>query len=560
MVKHSVLRQLLLVVVGFLLVEGIAKVATAQHSDAHRDRKTNDFFGRKNEFRRDQGHSRLRLPIEIQRFRTIDGTFNNIAGIYWGSAGSLLRRRVPSDYQDGVSIPSGGTRKPARSISNYMCNQNASIPNNRQMSSMVWQWGQFLDHDLDLTETAEPLESFPIVVPTGDRYFDPFGAGGQTIEFFRSEYRNSIFSGAAREQVNSITSWIDGSNVYGSDDTTARSLRTLQRGLMKTSDGNMLPIDDEGFFLAGDVRANEQVGLTAMHTIFVREHNRIAQQYANRYPYLTDQQIYVRARKHVTGVIQAITYNEFIPALMGNNALRPYRGYNPLVYPNISNVFATAAYRFGHSMLDSEIWRMDNFGTTLPEGNLALRDAFFSPDKLRALGVDPYLKGLTMQQAQEIDCKVVTEVRSFLFGQPGSGGFDLPALNIQRGRDHGLADFNSVRKFYRLEPYKSFDEITGDLQVQFSLSQAYNSVDDIDSWVGMLAEDHVNGASIGETLFIIFQQQFEMLRDSDRFWYERDFSGKELDLIRSTTLADVIYRNSGVRNMMPNIFFVPPVQ
>lgn len=546
------------ITISFLFV--MVSETVAQHSRGGRHDRTNDYFGRKEGYRRNEGRSRFRLPIEIIRFRTIDGTMNNLAGAYWGSAGSLLRRRVPAAYADGISIPSGGNRKPARSISNYMCIQNFSIPNRRNMSAMVWQWGQFLDHDLDHTETAEPLEPFPIIVPTGDRYFDPFGAGGQTIPFFRSAYRANAPATVPREQVNAITSWLDGSNVYGSDDATAKSLRTLRGGLMKTSDGDLLPRDEDGFFLAGDVRANEQVGLTAMHTIFVREHNRVAREFYQRYPFMTDEQVFLRARKRVIAVMQAITYNEFIPAIMGENALRPYRGYNPVVYPNISNVFSTAAYRFGHSMLDTELWRVNNLGQTLPEGNLSLRDAFFNPANLTEFGVDPYIKGLTLQHAQEIDCKIVSDVRNFLFGGPGSGGFDLAALNIQRGRDHGLADFNSVRAFYRLKPYQSFDEINSDLTVSFALSQAYDDVNNIDPWVGMLAEEHLPGASVGETLFIVFQQQFEMLRASDRFWYERDFHGKELNNIRNTTLADVIERNTGVRNMMPNVFFVPPVQ
>ena len=151
-------------------------------------------------------------------------------------------------------------------------------------------------------------------------------------------------------------------------------------------------------------------------------------------------------------------------------------------------------------------------------------------------------------------------MRNVLFGGPGSGGFDLAALKIQRGRDHGMADFNSIREFYRLERHNSFAEINSDLQVQFALSQACRSVDEIEPWIGLLAEEHVSGASVGETLFIIFKQQFEMLRDADRFWYERDFSGLDPEVIRNTALADVICINSGVRNMMPNVFCVPPIE
>ena len=264
---------------------------------------------------------------------------------------------------------------------------------------MVWQWGQFLDHDIVLTHTAEPPELFPLSVPVGDPYFDPFGAGGQQILLFRSEYRQNRPASEPRQQVNSITAWIDGSNVYGSDDETARSLRTLEGGRMKVSEGNLLPLDEEGFFLAGDVRANEQVCLTAMHTLFVREHNRIAARIASIDPSLRDEQIYVRARKRVTGAMQVITYKEFLPALMGPNALANYRGYKPVVFPNISNTFATAAYRFGHSMIDTEILRLKSNGDSIGAGNLQLRDAFFNPDQIKNHGIDPYLKGLTVQQA-----------------------------------------------------------------------------------------------------------------------------------------------------------------
>ena len=546
---------------GFLLV--VLAVSLLPHQSLYsqrptrddRDRVLRDFPAERDEFRRREGMSRFRSPVELARFRTIDGTANNPVGIFWGAAGGNLRRRVPNAYADGLLAPSGATRKTARSISNYVANQNnADLPNDRGMSSMVWQWGQFLDHDISLTETAEPHESNPILIPTGDRFFDPNSIGGLTIPFFRSEYRSG--GGGVREQINRITSWIDASNVYGSDDETAASLREFVGGRLRTSSGDLLPIGSDGFYLAGDVRANEQVGLTSMHTLFVREHNRIADRLARESPFLTDEQIYVRAKKHVGALMQVITYREFLPAIMGPNALSEYSGYNPTVFPNISNTFSTAAYRFGHSMLTTELLRLDNDGEEISQGNLSLRDAFFNPANLTDFGVDPYLKGLTVQLAQEIDTKIVGDLRNFLFGPPGAGGFDLAALNVQRGRDHGLADFNSIREFYRLPKYTSFEEVSSDPSIQANLALAYRSVDEIDAWVGILSEDHVEGASVGPTAHIIFKQQFEMLRDADRFWYQRDFSRREIEELERTTLADVIERNSGVRNLQRNVFFV----
>ena len=143
------------------------------------------------------------------------------------------------------------------------------------MSAMVYAWGQFIDHDLDLTLTGT-TESLPIPVPAGDPSFDPASTGAQVIPMKRSTFDPSTGATTARQQVNSITAWLDGSMVYGSDAGTAASLRTLQGGRLKTSEGNLLPTDSNGNFLAGDIRVGENPELTSLQTLFVREHNRLA--------------------------------------------------------------------------------------------------------------------------------------------------------------------------------------------------------------------------------------------------------------------------------------------
>lgn len=517
--------------------------ADAQNRD-RRDEKTRDFHSSKDEFRpkRHWGKEN-KLPVVVQRFRNINGTENNLRNPSWGQAGANLRRRTPSMYADGISEPAGEDRPSPRLISNLVCDQLDSIPNERLLSSMVWQWGQFLDHDIALSESADPLEAFPISVPSGDPFFDPFNTGTQIISLFRTEYRHGS---QPREQINLITSWIDGSNVYGSDLETSRSLRTLSGGLMKTSAGDLLPTDGEGFFLAGDIRVNEQPGLICMHTIFVREHNRIARRYTELAPQMSDEQVYLRARKWVVGMMQAITYNEFLPAVLGDNAMRPYRGYKADTFPNLSNVFSTAAYRFGHTMIPSELLRLDSSNTVVADGNVALRDGFFNPSLIRDSGVDPFVRGLMKQQAEEIDTKVRDDLRNFLFGPPGSGGFDLASLNIQRGRDHGLADYNTVRMRFGLPPVSTFADITSDVSQQLALEDAYGDVDNIDSWVGLLSEDHVYDASVGATLTAIFTEQFEALRDGDRFWYQNDMGRREAEIVDQTKLTNIIRRNTGI--------------
>src|SRR5207253_5138193 len=124
-------------------------------------------------------------------------------------------------------------------------------------------------------------------------------------------------------------------------------------------------------------------------------------------------------------------------------------------------------------------------------------NAFFNPVQLEQTGIDPILKYLSSDNAQEVDNKIVPELQNFLFGPPGAGGFDLASLNIQRGRDHGLADYNTTRLAYVLAPVNSFAQISSDPEVQAKLEQLYGDVSNIDLWVGGLAEDHVAGASIG---------------------------------------------------------------
>ncbi len=491
--------------------------------------------------------------------RSIDGTGNNLDEPLLGSAGTEFRRLVDSDYADGISEPTGQDRPAAREISNILAAQDESIPNAQGLSDLVWQWGQFIDHDIDLTAGGEN-EAFNIEVPVGDPFFDPLATGEQEIHLTRSGVADGTGEDSPAEQVNQITAFIDGSMIYGSSEETAASLRSFEGGRLLTSENDLLPLDETGFFMAGDVRANEQQGLTAMHTLWMREHNRIADEIAESDPSLNDEQIYQQARAIVIGEIQAITFHEYLPTLLGRDAIERYDGYDSTVDPTISNLFATAAFRYGHTALSSELKRLDDEGNEIEEGNIALRDAFFNPTDILELGIDPLLKGLASNVSQEIDTQLVDDVRNFLFGPPGSGGFDLASLNIQRGRDHGLPDYNSVRVQLGLEPSETFADISSDPEVQAKLEEAYGTVDNIDVWVGALAEDHVPGASVGELTRTVLAEQFAALRDGDRFWYQNTFEGQQLREIDRTRLSDVIERNTQLTSIQDNAFVVPETQ
>ncbi|MCA9134649.1 MAG: peroxidase, partial [Planctomycetales bacterium] len=291
--------------------------------------------------------------------------------------------------------------------------------------------------------------------------------------------------------------------------------------------------------------------------LWMREHNRLAEQLAAKHPRWGDERLYQEARRWVVAEMQAITYNEFLPAVLGPNAPQAYHGYDPHLRPDISNEFAAAAFRVGHTMLPTHLLRVDASGNEIPAGHLALRDGFFQPQAVREAGVEVLLRGLARQQQQEIDAQIVDDVRNFMFGQPGAGGLDLASLNIQRGREHGLPSYNQLRATVGLDPVTRFSEITGDPLVAQQLAATYDTVDDVDAWVGGICEDHLTGSSLGETFTRIWVEQFTRTRAADRFWFENVFHGKELRQLQNLRLADVLAANGVSGPLQANVFFTP---
>jgi hypothetical protein len=513
----------------------------------------------------------------------MDGSANNLIYLDWGATGARVLNGTIG-YADGISTPSGPERPNARFISNMLFAQNTIENDPRTLSAYTWVWGQFIDHEITLSPD-NPDEILPISVPTNDPYFDPTGTGTAIIPMNRSDYDRTTGTGISnpRAHFNGITAFIDGSAVYGSDDIRANWLRTFSGGKLKTSAGNLLPFntitgESDGaidpttpemampfpfvttYFVAGDLRANENPFLTSMHTLFVREHNRLCDELSAQQPDWTDEHLYQHARKLVGALLQAIVYEEWLPAL--GMEVSPYTGYDPLVNPGILNAFNTAAYRYGHTTITSLLVRMDNEGNYLPQGDILLRDAFFNPTATTEVGgIEPYLIGMATVVQQDFDCKVIDDLRNFLFGKPGNGGMDLVALNINRGRDRGLPDYNTIRIDHGLQPYTSFDAISEDPLMNESLEFVYGDINNIDTWVGMLVEDHMEDALFGETAMTIIKKQFMAIRDGDRYYYENDpwLSAEEVEWIRGTRLSDVIKRNSPVTIVQEDIFFAQPL-
>jgi peroxidase len=420
------------------------------------------------------------------------------------------------------------------------------------LSGMMYAWGQFVDHDLDLEASGTNTADISIPVPAGDTL-----PAGTVIPLTRVAIDPATgVPGHPATAINTVTGWLDGSQVYGSDAATAASLRTPD-GHMKVSAGDNLPIvmTAQGpAFVAGDSRAQENPDLTALQTLFVREHNYQVDQLHKEHPNWSGDQLYETAKAITTAEMVNITYSEFLPHLLGPDAIPAYHGYDPTVNPTITEEFEGAAYRFGHSIVSSDINGINNLGATTAEQSLA--DSFFeSPSAFVANGgADGLLRHLSSDTAQPLDTHIVEDLRSLLADPPDA--IDLAATNIQRAHDLGLGTLNETREALGLTPYTSFDQISSDPATASALKQAYGTVDAVDLWTGGLAEDHTDGAAIGQTFGTIIADQFTALRDGDRMYFENQgFDRQTPNEIKSTTLSDIIERDTtGTTAMQADAF------
>src|SRR5262245_49318450 len=322
---------------------------------------------------------------------------------------------------------------------------------------------------------------------------------------------------------------------------------------MKTSAGDNLPIDPQsGMFMAGDVRAQENPDLTALQVLFVREHNYQVDRLEKQHPNWTGDQLYEMAKAINTAEMVNIPYSERLPHLLGKDAIDPYHGYDSNVDARITEEFAGAAFRFGHSIVSDEISAISNLGAFTSEQTLA--ESFFEDTAtFNATGADGLLRHLAGDLSNPLDTRLVDGLRNFLVDPPD--GMDLAAINIQRGHDLGLGTLNQTREALGLALYTSFDQISSDQETAAELEQAYGSVDAIDLWTGGLAEDHVAGSVIGSTFGKIIGDQFTALRDGDQYYFENQgFDQQTLNEIKSTTLSDLILRDTDTTAMQGDAF------
>jgi hypothetical protein len=524
----------------------------------------------------------MSCSVSAIEFRSLDGAGNHLVNLLQGAAGTrVIRFGYDADYPDGIGDVIAAASQPnPRDVSNRVLSQAGNQPSARGLSDWSVLWGQFLTHDLTLIETGGQYNvlstgvtgdfSIPITDPA-----DPLGPG--PIAFNRSAFDPQSGNGelqvtprgiipVPRWQLNSNTSYLDASQIYGSSENVSRSLRTLAGGKLTTSSGGLLPLTNAaGRFVAGDNRANENVGLTSLHALFVREHNRLTDRLHVVDSSLTDEELYQWARKIVGAELQSITYREYLPAVMGADAAPRAEDF---AYDegdaSITTAFSAAAFRFGHSMQSAALQLVDASGASVGAvglGQATENPAYLTGDPQR---VDFLLAGLASQVAQENDAAVIDALRNIRVGPPGTSGTDLAALDIQRGRDLGLlSNYRLLRQAYNLSPVHSFAELTSDPQVQANLASVYGEPGNLDAWVAMISEDHLPGSSLGALAQSILESQFKRLRDGDRLFFTGD-ADLQSPLVKGVinldelTLSQVIRWNTGITRLQSNVFFAVP--
>ncbi|XP_071460005.1 lactoperoxidase isoform X2 [Marmota flaviventris] len=376
--------------------------------------------------------------------------------------------------------------------------------------------------------------------------------------------------------------------VYGSEPSLASNLRNLSSpvGLMVVNE----EFSDHGLpylpfvtkkpspcelinktagvpcFLAGDARASEQILLATSHTLFLREHNRLARELKTLNPQWDGEKLYQEARKILGAFMQIITFRDYLPIVLGAEMQKwipPYQGYNESVDPRISNVF-TFAFRFGHLEIPPTVSRLDeNYQPWGPEPELPLHTLFFNTWRMvKDGGIDPLVRGLLAKKAKLMNQnKMMTgEVRNKLF-QPTHTihGFDLAAINIQRCRDHGQPGYNSWRGYCDLSQPRTLEELSAVLRnerLARSLLDLYKTPDNIDIWIGAIAEPLVEGGRVGPLLACLLGQQFQRIRDGDRFWWENPgvFTEKQQDSLRKMSFSRLVCDNTHITTVPPNPF------
>ncbi len=484
-----------------------------------------------------------------------DGQGNNPVHPEWGATGTPLIQRFGTHYPgDGTGSSTNYTGRPSCCALEPLFTGAFDTADMHGLNQAHVIFGQFVwSHDTALSNGNASEEA------QGEACLAGHG-------------RKQVVPGESpRQHPNVVTAFLDMHNVYGETMAKSDALREFQGGRLLTSGGSMLPMrcqdlgveiatagkDPNGMFCAGDVRVNENIYLTSIHTLFLREHNRLARRLALQNPESTDQQLFDKARALNIARYQQVLFYEWLPLMVGRDYfqenLATYPGYQPLLNPGFFAESSQAIFRGGHPRIANRVLFEDSLGHLVEE---KLITTAFEPARLQARGLDAWFRGMIQVPAQPFGPFLPPDLNEVPGPLPD---LHLFAVDCFRSRDFGLIDYASLRDQLGI-PVASASDVTNNTYNQFLLSQ-YPSLTSVDLFVGMLLEDHAPEAPIGPTVQALTAIQAQHTRNGDRFWFENpdytDLTPEEKVSARQVTLAKIVLDNTGLTCVSASFFEMP---
>lgn len=555
-------------------------------------------------------------------YRRLDNSCNNLKSPYLGRSSTPFDRFLPAMFVDGLSDPRthsffGIILPGPRELSSAIYQSDGYASEDQNLTNIATVFGNFLNHDLQNVETlnmrdcCEIQREFQIYSMSVSLYSReayeallsmsrainavcmaiPISAQDQYFSFYNRrcmQYTRSTSTPGlncklnTRQQRNMNTHFLDASQIYGSNILTLGALRTGINGTMSTfpnsGSGELLPqaflksvrcnvpqpnTNNASCFTSGDKRVNDQPPLTAMYTLFVREHNRIAKTLALVDKNWNDEKIFQEARKMVIAELQHIVYNEYLPIILGDGVMRYYElalkptgysnQYSEMVNPAIRSAFA--------SVMDMTLATMTR-GTFNANGRShKLSSSYLNPGIFyeNTNSMTSIVEEMVKQNPQKFDRLVSDELTNRYQELVPGEGLDLIAKIIQGGRDHGLPVYLAWLLFCGFQTPIDFNDLPfHDNTAKQLLSSMYVSVYDLDLVTAGVMETPLPGTKIGPTFACIMGAQFQRLKRGDRFWYENNgvgnFSEGQLDAIRKVSLAKIICENTNLTTIQRNVF------
>ncbi|XP_055945484.1 peroxidase-like isoform X2 [Argiope bruennichi] len=524
-------------------------------------------------------------------YRRINGSCNNLAHPTWGMSKGCYLRFQPAFYDGTDNIRKSVTGNPLPEPRDISINIFKDVHRqSSKFSFMFTLYGQTVAHDLSRAEISEldldccspEFINHSACVSLPARSDDPFYSQyNQTCLFMHRTHKCLPCSGTSRQQINGATAPLDVSTIYGpghrksmkvrARDGTGKLLSNVtENGEIFTFDYNahrlFCPLQ-RNCFLTGDVRVNQHVFLSSMETLFMREHNRVATKLKKLNPDWEEEKLFGEARRIVTATLQCVTFKEFLPKLLGPYAMRKFdlavkntsdgTNYNPNIQIGVRNEFATAGFRI-HSMIPTEVGSFD----------LKFRYAYQYPELIMDGHMGKLLKGASKTPSEKNDRYFVSDVTKYLAMYRGIPiGTDLAAVDIQRGREHGLAPYVVMVRFCSEGKIsiKSFHDLTPLLMSKKRaelLKENYESVEDVDLYVGLHLEHKFPGSLVGPTAMCMITQQFYFAKFGDRFYFEHEgevssFTKAQRSSLKQCSLARLLCDNSDFTHVQKSPMLLP---